>query len=163
MRRRAIALLLLLAAARPALAQERTDQIPNQRLLVRGLAGGAAGWIVGAFAVGGPLARANPFDSNQLDDGLWTPGIVIGFELGQAIGIPTAVHLANQRRGDLRASLLASFALASVGTLLLWTEDFDAVFESPSRQAVLIAVPVAQLLSSIYIERRTASSRPLPR
>lgn len=145
-------LLLVAATAAPAAAQQKVLS-PTERLVAAGLAGGAAGWVLGAIAIGGPLARTNPLGSDQLDDGLWTPGIVIGFETGQAIGIPAAVHLANGRRGNLRASLYASFALAVAGTMLLWTEDFDAVFERPSRQLVLIAVPVAQLITSIAIER----------
>ena len=145
-------LLLVAATVAPAGAQQKVLS-PTERLVAAGLAGGAAGWILGAIAIGGPLARANPIGSDQIDDGLWTPGIVIGFETGQAIGIPTAVHLANGRRGNLRASLYASAALAVAGTVLLWTEDFDAVFERPGRQVVLVAVPVAQLITSIVIER----------
>jgi hypothetical protein len=123
-------------------------------LVVAGVAGAAAGWIVGGIAVGVPLARSNPFGSDALDDGAWTPGLLMGLQMGQAVGIPVAVHLANGRQGDLRASLATSAALAAVGTVLLWTEDFDALFERPGRQAVLVAIPVAQLITSIWFERR---------
>lgn len=155
--------LLVAAPAAPTAAQQHRTLGSTERLVASGLAGGAAGWILGAIAVGAPLARANPFGSDQLDDGSWTPGIVIGFETGQAIGIPVAVHLANGRRGNLRASLSASFALAVAGTMLLWTEDFDELFERPARQVVLIGIPVAQLITSIAIERRAASASPARR
>lgn len=156
--RLALPLALLLSAA-PLAAQEvpyvqEVPDVPTSRLVVSGLAGGGSGWVVGALAVGTPLARTNPFGSDQLDDGIWTPGIVIGFELGQAVGIPLAVHLANKRRGDLRGALLSSLALGALGTVLLWSDDFDSVFESTSSQVVLITIPVAQLISSIYFARR---------
>jgi hypothetical protein len=80
--------------------------------------------------------------------------MVMGFELGQAVGIPLAVHLANDRQGDLSSAMIASFALGAVGTALLWTGDFDAVFEQPARQVVLIAVPIAQLATSIHFARQ---------
>jgi hypothetical protein len=129
-------------------------QAATRHLVVAGLAGGAVGWLAGAYVVGAPLARANPLDSDQVDDGAWTPGMVMGFELGQAVGIPLAVHLANDRQGDLSSAMIASFALGAVGTALLWTGDFDAVFEQPARQVVLIAVPIAQLATSIHFARQ---------
>jgi hypothetical protein len=138
--------------ALPAVEPQTTATL--ERMIRYGVVGGAVGWVGGALALGGPLAKANPFDSDQLDDGLWTPGIVIGFEVGQAIGIPLAVHLANGRQGNLRASLAASTALATLGTLLIWTDDFDAVLETPGRQAVLIAVPIAQFVAALHFERR---------
>lgn len=141
--------------AEPVLARQVDPHEPTSTLVNRGVIGGVLGWVAGAVVVGLPLAVANPFNSRQLDDGSWTPGLVIGFESGQAVGIPLAVHRANGGRGDLRKSLLASFALAAVGTALLWTDDLDAVFESPRHQAVLLAIPVAQVISSIYFERRT--------
>jgi hypothetical protein len=108
-------------------------------------------------AVGVPLAKWNPFGSSALDDGSWTPGLIIGFELGEAIGIPLGVHRANGGRGDLRTSMIASLAIAAVGTALLWTDDFDAVFETRRSRTILLAVPLAQVLTSILIERRPPS------
>jgi hypothetical protein len=143
------------AALRTALpGAEAQTTATLERMIRYGVVGGAVGWVGGALALGGPLAKANPFESDQLDDGLWTPGIVIGFEVGQAIGIPLAVHLANGRQGNLRASLAASTALAALGTLLIWTDDFDAVLESPGRQAVLIGIPIAQFVAAVHFERR---------
>jgi hypothetical protein len=123
------------------------------RMIQGGVLGAAAGWLVGGLAVGVPLASTNPFGSDALDDGVWTPGMILGLELGQAVGIPVAVHLANGRQGNLRASLMASAVLATAGTLLLWTGDVEAL-EEPGRLTVLVAVPIAQLVTSIWLERR---------
>ena len=151
---RLVSLLMVFATAVAPLHAQLGPEGSTERLVQWSVVGGAVGWTAGALAVGGPLARWNPLGSEALDDGLWTPGIVIGFELGQALAIPLAVHVANGRQGDLRRSLAASLAIGALGTLLLWTDDFDAVFETRRRQAVLLAVPVAQILTSIALERR---------
>jgi hypothetical protein len=127
-------------------------------LAASGVLGGAAGWILGTVAIGFPLARALP----ATDDDRSTPGVIIGFEIGQALGIATGVHLANGRRGDFRKSLYLSAAAAALGTALLWTDDFDAVFETRRSQAILITVPVVQIIASIYSARSTASDSSPP-
>lgn len=151
---RCAALLVLIGLATGPLAAQDLDGVSTERLARGGILGAGAGWLAGALAVGIPLAHTNPFGSGQLDDDAWTPGLVIGFELGQALAIPLAVHRANEGRGQLREAMLTSLALGVAGTVLLWTDDLDALFEAPSRQAVLIAVPVAQIVSSIYFARR---------
>lgn len=118
-------------------------------LVAAGVLGGAAGWVLGTIAVGIPLSHALP----ATDDGLSTPGIIIGLQLGQAIGIPTGVHMANGWRGGFRRSLLLSLAAGAVGTALLWTGDFDAAFEDGSHQIILVAVPLVQLIASIHSTR----------
>lgn len=118
--------------------------------LVRwGILGGAVGVIAGSIAIGLPLAYA----LEPTDDDLSTPGIIIGLQLGQALGIPTGVHLARGRRGKYGRALLLSAAAAAIGTALLWTDDFDAVFEDRRNQVVLIAVPIVQLITSIHVAR----------
>jgi hypothetical protein len=135
-----------------------SQQAPVRSLAASGVLGGAAGWILGTVAIGIPLAHALP----ATDDNLSTPGLIIGFELGQALGIASGVHLANGRRGDFRKSLYLSAAAAALGTALLWTDDFDAVFETPRSQVILIAVPLVQLTSSIYSARAEESDSSPP-
>jgi hypothetical protein len=84
---------------------------------------------------------------------------VIGFESGQAAAIPLVVHLANYRRGSFTTSLYVSLGLGAIRTALLWTGDFHAIFENRARQTVLIVMPVAQLVSSVLIERMTSRRR----
>lgn len=114
-------------------------------LIRPGVLGGALGIVAGSVLVGIPLAHA----MKPTDDGLSTPGIIIGFQLGQAVGIATGVHLGSGRRSDYPRALLVSTALAALGTALLWTDDFDAAFERPRSQVVLVSLPVAQLILTI--------------
>lgn len=114
-------------------------------LIRPGVLGGAVGVVVGSVLVGIPLAHA----LEPTDDGRSTPGIIIGFQIGQALGIPTGVHLGSHGGSKFRRALLISTAIGAMGTVLLWTDDFDALFESRRNQVVLIAVPIAQLIASI--------------
>jgi hypothetical protein len=57
------------------------------------------------------------------------------------------VHLANGRKGSYGQSLLASLAIGAVG--------FAATLAS-DQGAIMIAVPVVQLVASIGIERATS-------
>lgn len=59
----------------------------------------------------------------------------------------SGVHLANRRRGNYALSLLASAAIGAAGVLAV-----DAANDGWP----LISVPIAQLISSILIERATA-------
>ena len=67
--------------------------------------------------------------------------------MGTSLAIPTAVHLANGRRGNLGRSILVS---ALVGGALL-----GAGLAAESGELVL-AAPFAQLVTSILIERNTS-------
>lgn len=125
---------------------------PVESLAAGGVIGGAAGWILGTVALGIPLAHALP----ATDDGLSTPGVIIGLQVGQALGIATGVHRANARRGEFRKSLYVAAAAAAFGMATLWTDDFDEVFEAPRSQAILVAVPLVQLISSIHFARAGA-------
>jgi hypothetical protein len=115
-------------------------------LIRPGLLGGAVGVVVGSVLLGLPLAHA----LEPTDDGLSTHGIIIGFQVGQALGIPTGVHLGSRRRSDYQVSLLISAAAAAVGTALLWTDDFDELFENRRSQIILVTIPLAQLIASIH-------------
>lgn len=139
--------------AQPAGMLQPEARLP--RMVVAGILGTGAGWL-GGGALGVGLASVNPFDGDELDDGLWTPGFLIGLQAGQAVAIPLAVHLANGRRGSLASSVVVASVIGAVTTLAMWTADFDALFESPGRIAGWVVVPVSQIATSILIERRTA-------
>jgi hypothetical protein len=74
-------------------------------------------------------------------------GLLYGAVAGGSAALPVGVHLANGRRGRLGPSLLASLALggAGLGAAALTNE-----------YGILLAVPVAQLVSAIAIERATS-------
>jgi hypothetical protein len=113
-------------------------------LALSGALGGAAG------LVGGALAGARITGGNCDDCGLI--GGVYGGIAGWSAGIPLGVHLANGRRGKLLPSLLSSLAIGGVGLGAALAAD---------KVELMIPVPVAQLITSILIERST-SAPPVP-
>ena len=70
-----------------------------------------------------------------------------GAVIGEATLLPLGVHLANHRRGNYGLSLLASAALGAAGVLAV---------EVANDGWPLIPIPIAQLISSILIERATS-------
>ena len=108
-------------------------------------AGGILGGVVGLF--GGAFAGV------AIDPpGYWdvSVGGLIGASVGEVVGIPLGVHLANKKQGNFPLALLASLGVAGAGVGL------TAATEEP---AFLIATPIAQLIASIAVEQKTASSR----
>jgi hypothetical protein len=108
-------------------------------LVLSGVLGGAAG------LVGGALAGARITQDDCEDCGL--VGGIYGGVAGWSTGIPLGVHLANGRRGKLLPSLLASLAIGGAGL---------GVAVAANKADLLIPVPVAQLVTSILIERSTS-------
>lgn len=109
-----------------------------------GLLGGAAGFFGGGFL--GAVIACDQDDA--ADEGFCAiGGFVVGASIGESALIPLGVHLANGRRGNYGLSLLASAAIAGVGL---------AVAIPQGEGAWLIPVPIAQIASSIAIERATA-------
>jgi len=82
------------------------------------------------------------------------PGIAYGLALGHAVGAPVGAHLVNRRQGRLLPSLALSMALFGAEALVLSQAINDTVPQHFF--AVAIAVPVAQVIGSAYIERRTS-------
>ena len=127
-------------ASAPALA--RVAASPSRSPILLGL-GGIAGGAVGVMAGGwvGGKAREGVCEDCALS------GLLYGAVVGGSAALPVGVHLANGRRGRLGPSLLASLALggAGLGAAALTNE-----------YGMLLAVPVAQLVSAIAIERATS-------
>lgn len=106
-------------------------------------AGGLLGGAVGVFA--GGLAGLRLTEHDCEDCGI--VGAVYGAIAGGSALLPLGVHIANRRQGDFGLSLLGSLAIGGAG-LALATQTNSA--------AVMIPVPVLQIVSSILIERRTS-------
>ena len=98
---------------------------------------------MGAFA-GGILGARRPTPARTARSWRW---LVYGFVRDGSVALPLGVHLAKHRRGNYGLSLLASLAIGAVG--------LGATVASGDGR-IMIAVPVAQLASSIAIERATA-------
>lgn len=152
-----VLLLLLLGAtsaraqyAIPPLALEsrelqaaQTPTASTGSMVLGGLALGAAGFFGGGY-LGAILADR----SSDLEFAALT-GFAVGAVIGETIGLPLGVHLANKGRGEYAPSLLVSAGIAAVGLALASSGDDHLEY--------LIPVPIIQLIASIAIERRTAN------
>jgi len=105
-------------------------------------AGGIVGGAVGVF--GGALAGARITQHDCEDCGL--VGAVYGAVAGGSALLPLGVHVANRGRGNFGWSLLGSLAMGAAGL---------AVAHEANSAAVMLPVPVLQIVSSILIERAT--------
>jgi hypothetical protein len=129
-----------------AAQQERTASVPA--MAAGGLVGGALGLVV--FGYMGALIADNQADSGE--DLAALGGFVVGGTIGEALMVPLGVHLVNRRRGNYGTAALVSLGIAAGGVALaLATED-----QAPLPGVILVAIPIAQIASSIAIERSTS-------
>jgi hypothetical protein len=105
-------------------------------------AGGLIGGAVGVFA--GGLAGVRLTERDCEDCGI--VGAVYGAIAGGSALLPLGVHVANRGRGNFGLSLLSSLAIGGAGL---------AIATQTNSAAVMIPVPVLQIVTSILIERRT--------
>lgn len=122
-------------------------QAPIPDLVLGGVLGGAGGFFLGA-AVGAGLGKA----SGCHDEWCGFTGAVLGAIVGESLGTPFGVHAFNNKRGQYAPSALASLGMAAFGLYLL-----DEVPDSA--ESLVWTIPLAQLASSIYVERTTARPR----
>jgi hypothetical protein len=108
-------------------------------LALSGVLAGTAGTFGGAW-IGNEITR------DACED-CFLEGVIYGGVAGGSALLPLGVHLANGHRGNYGASLLASLGIGAAGL---------AVAGASQEGAVMLAVPVLQLISSIAIERATA-------
>ncbi len=162
--RTAITLLTLIATASPLTAQQQAAHWESWRapsvfsnpaaapaghsastvgMVAAGLGGGTvgffAGGLIGYELGGGSLICGD--DSCGLEEAAY------GAIAGESVLLPLGVHLANRRRGNYGLSLLASAALGGLGILAV---------NATNDGTPLIVVPVAQLVTSVLIERATS-------
>jgi hypothetical protein len=103
---------------------------------------GAGGMIAGAL--GGGFIGVQIDEDSGLDA---AEGAIIGGLIGTTLATPAAVHLANGRRGNLGRSVLVS-ALVGGGIFALgWAAESGEL---------VLAAPLAQLITSVVIERNTS-------
>jgi len=111
-------------------------------MVLAGVATGAVAMVAGGhigYALGGGSRVCG-------DDPCGFEEAIYGAAVGISIGIPLGVHLANRSRGSFGTELATSLAIGALGmTLALGANN----------GVVLLAVPVAQLVASIAIERHT--------
>jgi hypothetical protein len=159
----------------PSAASARLAPVPMHRplapapaapLVGGGLFGGAAGAAAGAFA--GVLVSGNLCDEPGDPDACNPMGAaLLGAAVGHTLLAPAGVHLANRRRGDLSRSLVASAVIgaAGIGSLLLLEQGVRRRDPVPTavRSATIaigLAIPVAQRVTAIALERRSSTAVP---
>jgi hypothetical protein len=108
-------------------------------LALGGVLAGTAGTFGGAWI-------GNEITKDACED-CFLEGLIYGGVAGGSALLPLGVHIANGHRGNYGASLLASLGIGAVGL---------AVAVASQEGAVMLSVPVLQLVSSIAIERATA-------
>jgi hypothetical protein len=126
------------------------QEAPTAQLILGGLAGGALGLYAGAYA-GNAVERAGIRSGwwNSCIDCWVSAGPVLGAAALESVGVPLGVHLANGRRGQFWSSALLSLGIGTAAALL----------SEPTSGASLLIAPVAQIYTSIRIERATSRSR----
>ncbi len=149
----------------PTTREAGTEWVPSVELAARfevgrwgGSGGAGAGvgrpvlWGIGGGTLGalaGGLA-AVPFVRACEGDEVCAIPLFIGAALGESMGTPLGVHLAEGRRGSYPLAALASVGIAAAGV------SAASLLSDKGAQAVTVMVPAAQLAASVFIERRTA-------
>jgi hypothetical protein len=81
-------------------------------------------------------------------------GAILGGIIGESLGVPLGVHAFNGARGKLGSSALASLGIATAGLLV-----FSQVADTGAESYLVWSIPIAQILTSISIEHKTAQYR----
>jgi hypothetical protein len=124
-----------LQASRPLVPNTPNDPL---RMALGGVLAGAGGALAGG-AIGARLT--DTCEDCALE------GLAYGLVAGWSTAAPLGVHLANGRKGNYGEALFASLAVGAAG--------FGATLAT-GEGAIMIAVPVMQLVSSIAIEGATS-------
>jgi hypothetical protein len=123
------------------------QQRSTTRLVTFGLLGGGIGLVAGGL-LGAVIGNDEDDSEHGWIDAL--RGSVIGGTIGESIGLAGGVHLANHRQGSFSLGALASLAIGGVGAALV-VENQDP----PAAPIILVATPIAQLIATILIERKS--------
>jgi hypothetical protein len=108
---------------------------------VLGGLGAATAGTFGGAVIGSRITTKYPCEDCGLE------GLIYGAVIGESAMLPLGVHLANGHRGNYGASLLASLGIGAAGL---------AAAVATQEGAIMLSVPVLQLVSSIAIERATS-------
>lgn len=125
------------ASAAPDRQDVRSPNVPL--MVVSGAGAGLAGFVVGGFV----SSRMEP----TVDLG---ESIAVATLVGSAT-LPAGVHVVNGRRGNYPLAALASLSIGVAGLLVASRGEDHRVPEG-----ALVAIPIAQLISSVLIEVRTS-------
>lgn len=130
---------------RSSIRAEAEEGRPVPALAAAGLVGGAVGAVAGGYLA---ALLASGDHGDDLD---FLSGMVAGAAIGEGLLLPLGVHLANRRAGSYPTSALVSLGLTAAGLLALEAVHYDP----PGAPVVLVAIPLAQIATSIAIESAT--------
>jgi hypothetical protein len=128
----------------PAAAGQPEGRTGNLWLATGGVVGGGVGFFTGMLA--GALVDGG--GDSGCRDMCFGPGLVFGALLGEAAGLALGVHVVNGGKGSLALDIAASTAI--LATSLYVGQD---AFGGPE---ILIVIPLAQIIGTITVERRTS-------
>jgi len=112
---------------------------------------GLGGWAVGGFSAAF-LARDC---SDHEDDYCEITAFLIGAAIGGTFGMALGVHAGNGWRGSLALDFLSGALVWGAGIGLAAASGWD----DPLTTIVAVTVPVAQLATTVLVERATGRSR----
>lgn len=124
----------------------RVRRADGLTLGLAGVAGAAVGTLGGAF-LGYQLQRNA---GGEYGGGDGSNGLLIGWIVGSALTTPVSVHRANGEQGSLSSAYRSAALIAGAGVAGL------LVLGAPEIAFVLVGAPVAQVISAVLIERRSA-------
>jgi hypothetical protein len=127
--------------ARTIVTVARSPDPNTAGMLFGGLLLGAGGLFAGALL--GDRMQAYPCED-------CIEGAFYGALVGESLAIPLGVHLGDRRRGNAGTALAASLGIGALGLGAAAVTD---------EWRLLLVIPVAQIASSIAIERHTALDR----
>ena len=130
------------AFAHVSLAQEPPEETPEDMMSKSGMFLGIVGMLAGA-AIGSGVSQSHCDDKRCTSRYAFTGALISG-----SILVPIGVHIANEKRRNLLASLGVS---AVAGTALYY--GMNAIPGRPIQIAPFLAAPV-QMVTSIKIETR---------
>ncbi|MET0400254.1 MAG: hypothetical protein ABW277_25920 [Longimicrobiaceae bacterium] len=133
----------------PAL-QEQARPPSEVALALGGIAGGAVGTLVGAAA---GFALETSLTQCQGDEFCGVGGILLGGAAGEVLGIPFGVHQVNRRRGRYGEGVVVTLlvGLAGIGLASQMQE---------AGPVMAVAVPAAQLVAAVAVERASGARKP---
>jgi hypothetical protein len=83
----------------------------------------------------------------------------LGAGVGGGIGLAVGAHLGNRSRGNLGLDLAASGVVWGVGLAAMLIPTAPADSGGGARWPILLALPVAQLVATVLVERATGRAR----
>lgn len=162
MRQGSLVSMLVLALVTPGHAQRLTPPRlvssplpPQARQASAGSAVGAGiGLGLAGFLVGGLTGVAITHNCTG-DEYCGLEGAFLGAAAGGTFGMALGVHLGNKRRGSFVLDFFTGAAVWGAGIAIASGSEWD----NTTTTAAFVAIPIAQLVTTVLVERAVSRSR----